>query len=729
MPDLYLILDLVVVVALTVLAITVLIKNTTVELNRIFAMFALTIGVWIVANYVSNDLGNSPRTAVLANYFVFPFSYLAGVFLLWFGVSLADDARAKRAYRKVHYLLYLIALSGATPLVVKGVHVQGELYAVEFGPLAPLYFITLLLIVASVMFVTYRNMKVARGVQKDRLRVLFKSLCWTFPILMMAQAVLPATTGWFGLTNIGILPMLILVYGLYYSVVKHRLFDLRLIVVRSVVYALTLGVLSVFYGVATHYLLIILNRADNDAVQTIVNSSLIIVVVLSYAPLKRTFNRLTNKYFYRDAYDPQAFFNEFNQALVAEVDLERLLEKATSLISSTLKAQYCLTMIQGDHPLRPRIIGTLDKKFSRDDMEKANAFLNKMEQDLIVADYLPPSHDVLKTLMTDNDVAVLARLTTGGVSHQLGYVVLAPKRSGNPYNREDLRVIETLSKELVIAIQNALRFEEIERFNLTLQERIASATKKLRHSNEKLRMLDETKDDFISMASHQLRTPLTSVKGYVSMVLDGDVGKISPLQRKLLSQAFISSQRMVYLISDLLNVSRLRTGKFVIEPVPTNLGLVIKDEVEQLLETAKGRNLELLYNKPEHFPTYLFDETKLRQVIMNFMDNAIYYTPSGGKIEINLQEKPNSIEFTVTDNGIGVPKHEQHHLFSKFFRAHNAKRARPDGTGLGLFMAKKVVIAQGGAIVFKSQEGKGSTFGFSFAKEKLQTPPPQVKSS
>ncbi|HYH74784.1 MAG TPA: ATP-binding protein, partial [Candidatus Saccharimonadales bacterium] len=203
------------------------------------------------------------------------------------------------------------------------------------------------------------------------------------------------------------------------------------------------------------------------------------------------------------------------------------------------------------------------------------------------------------------------------------------------------------------------------------------------------------------------------------MVLDGDVGEITPIQRKLLNQAFISSQRMVYLISDLLNVSRLRTGKFVIEPVSTNLANVIESEVEQLEETSSGRNLKLIYNKPEHFPTLMLDETKIRQVIMNFMDNAIYYTPSGGEITVNLVEKPLSIEFTVIDNGIGVPKHEQHHLFSKFYRANNAKRARPDGTGLGLFMAKKVIVAQGGAIIFRSQEKKGSTFGFTFAKEKL----------
>jgi signal transduction histidine kinase len=272
----------------------------------------------------------------------------------------------------------------------------------------------------------------------------------------------------------------------------------------------------------------------------------------------------------------------------------------------------------------------------------------------------------------------------------------------------DEKLFKRLSEAVGIAIDHKMLLEE--------NEHVVGQLKK---SNSKLRLLDRTKDDFISMASHQLRTPLTSVKGYISMVLDGDAGKLTELQRKLLNQSFISSQRMVYLISDLLNVSRLRTGKFLIEPIPSDLAKVIEEEVEQLQETAKSRNLELEYRKPEHFPTLMLDENKLRQVIMNFVDNAIYYTPSGGKIVVNLVDKPQTVEFTVVDDGIGVPKQEQHHLFSKFYRAHNAKRARPDGTGLGLFMAKKVIIAQGGATIFKSQEGKGSTFGFTFPKSRL----------
>ena len=273
----------------------------------------------------------------------------------------------------------------------------------------------------------------------------------------------------------------------------------------------------------------------------------------------------------------------------------------------------------------------------------------------------------------------------------------------------DEALLDRLGEAVGVAIDNKVLFEENQ-----------YVLKQLRQTNQKLRDLDETKDEFISMASHQLRTPLTSVKGYVSMVLEGDVGKISEEQKKLLSQAFISSQRMVYLIADLLNVSRLKTGKFVIQRQPAQLADVIESEISQLVETAKGRKLELSFQKPENFPIVNLDETKIRQVIMNFVDNAIYYTPAGGHIQVNLVDKGESIEFTVVDDGIGVPKEEQKNMFTKFYRAANAQKARPDGTGLGLFMAQKVIVAQGGAIIFHSEPGKGSTFGFSFSKAKLE---------
>jgi signal transduction histidine kinase len=203
------------------------------------------------------------------------------------------------------------------------------------------------------------------------------------------------------------------------------------------------------------------------------------------------------------------------------------------------------------------------------------------------------------------------------------------------------------------------------------------------------------------------------------MLAEGDAGKLNATQKQFIDQAFVSSQRMVYLIADLLNVSRLKTGKFIIESAPTYLPDVVESEIAQLHETVKSRGLTMNFDKPAEFPTLSLDETKIRQVVMNFTDNAIYYTPGGGTIELKLIDTPTSVEFTVTDTGLGVPKADQPHLFTKFYRAGNARKARPDGTGLGLFMAKKVIVAQGGSLIFKSAENKGSTFGFRFPKEKL----------
>lgn len=269
----------------------------------------------------------------------------------------------------------------------------------------------------------------------------------------------------------------------------------------------------------------------------------------------------------------------------------------------------------------------------------------------------------------------------------------------------DVLLMDRLSESIGVALDNKLLFEE--------NQHVLS---QLKQSNAKLRALDQTKDDFISMASHQLRTPLTSVKGYLSMVLEGDAGKLNKTQRDMLAQAFNSSQGMVYLIADLLNVSRLKTGKFLIEPAPLNLAEMVQQELSQLQEVAKVRQVVLDFKAPKDFPELMLDETKTRQVVMNFVDNAIYYTPPGGHVTVSLEDKPKSVELRVKDDGIGVPRSEQHHLFTKFYRAGNARKARPDGTGLGLFMAKKVIVSQGGSVIFSSKEGQGSTFGFVFSK-------------
>jgi signal transduction histidine kinase len=729
---------LVVAVSLILLSIFIVgsfvwLRGSRSKVNVSFAIFSYAITFWMLSNF----LGANFKDQVFSLYATKADFILGAIlaFATWyFTAALLREADTRRSHPSwydrsatiiVGTLCSMAAIVTLSPQVIEVVKPRGQELIVTYGNYYPVFATALAVVVSAVVLNLYFARRLARGRLRQQVSVMLAALLLSALLVGFANLVLPQLSSSPDINlvggNLSYVGVAFFVIATFYSIAKHRLFDLRLVLARSIAYLLLVAVLAVLYGVLT---LVMTNTLVTDyelSGRTVV-VPLISIVFLTFTvgPLNKFLNKLTNRIFYKDSYEPQQFLGELNQTIISNVDIEVLLQSVGQTLEKYLKVFFAVFELQDSKHSRPRIIGNTTS-FDRGAVKGLQPLLDAHKGSMVVTDELTHEYDHLKAALEDRNIAVVSSLSTLH-GQRVGYLLLANKKNGESYTSKDLEVIGIASGELVIAIQNALRFEEIENFNATLQEKIEEATKRLRQTNAKLRMLDETKDDFISMASHQLRTPLTSVKGYVSMVLDGDAGKITPLQRKLLNQSFVSSQRMVYLISDLLNLSRLRTGKFIIEATPCNLADIIKGEIEQLKETAKGRNLELTYQKPEHFPTYMLDETKLRQVIMNFVDNAIYYTPSGGHITVNLVEKPETIEFTVVDNGIGVPKHEQHHLFSKFYRANNAKRARPDGTGLGLFMAKKVVIAQGGAIIFKSQEGKGSTFGFSFAKDKLQTP-------
>lgn len=573
------------------------------------------------------------------------------------------------------------------------------------------------------MFVILRqqNAKLTSNTQKQQLQLVSWGVILYSFLAVLSSVVLPALIKSWSSSRFGPAFALLFIAMVGYAIIKHKLFDIRLIVARSVAYSLTIVTVVLLYGFVAYGVIakVFFKNQQFQTNQRVVFSVLTLILVFTFPKIQLFFNRVTNQLFYRDAYDTQAFLAQFNKMLVSTYELTKLLSGSATVIEENLKPTFCFFEIKETETTPKRLIGTTDHPVLKKDEIKVINSVAAIKLTVITADSLHGKQLQLKKTLRDNNIEIVAKLVTSAPVKDIGYIMFGPKKSGNLYSPEDLKIIEIITNELVIAVQNALRFEEIESFNLTLQARVDDATRKLRRTNEKLKALDETKDDFISMASHQLRTPLTSIKGYISMVMEGDAGKVSKVQQDMLNQAFFSSQRMVYLISDLLNVSRLKTGKFVIEPSRVNLAKMVEQELDQLKEAASARNLTLSYTPPENFPDVMLDETKTRQVIMNFADNAIYYTPAGGHVTVRLIDTPSTVEFRVEDNGIGVAKSDQPHLFTKFYRAGNARKARPDGTGLGLFMAKKVIAAEDGGLIFNSEEGKGSTFGFVFSKSKV----------
>ena len=228
------------------------------------------------------------------------------------------------------------------------------------------------------------------------------------------------------------------------------------------------------------------------------------------------------------------------------------------------------------------------------------------------------------------------------------------------------------------------------------------------------RFVEKMKTEFVSITAHQLRTPLSAIKWTLRMILDGDVGKISKEQQSFLNKTYKSNERMIKLINDLLNVTRIEEGRFLYNVQKEDIIDVIKKEITPLKEIAQRKGLKFEVNFPkEKIPKIDIDSEKISLVVQNLINNAISYTKSGSiKISFKFEKEKKWFLFSVQDSGIGIPEVQQKRIFTRFFRAISAVRAETEGTGLGLFIAKNIIEAHGGKIWFESKENKGSTFYF-----------------
>jgi len=230
----------------------------------------------------------------------------------------------------------------------------------------------------------------------------------------------------------------------------------------------------------------------------------------------------------------------------------------------------------------------------------------------------------------------------------------------------------------------------------------------------KERVVDKAKTEFVSLSSHQLRTPLSAISWYTEMLLAGDAGKINESQKKYLEEIYRGNKRMVELVNALLNVSRIELGTLAIEPQPTKITEIIDSVLSELQQQIKNKNLKLIKNYSPGLPKINIDIKLMRIVFENLLSNATKYTPIKGIITIIISAQKPDILIKIKDSGYGIPKEEQSKMFSKFFRANNVREKETEGTGLGLYIVKSVVEESGGTIRFESRENKGTTFYITF---------------
>jgi PAS domain S-box-containing protein len=222
--------------------------------------------------------------------------------------------------------------------------------------------------------------------------------------------------------------------------------------------------------------------------------------------------------------------------------------------------------------------------------------------------------------------------------------------------------------------------------------------------------VDRSKTEFVSLASHQLRTPLSTIGWYSEMLLAGDAGKLSKEQEEYLKEIYNGNRRMVELVNSLLNVSRIELGTLAVESELTDFISLCESVLKELTPTFETKRITISKKYDKRLSLILADPKLVRIIFQNFLTNAIKYTPDKGKISVEISRQDPDVLIKVSDNGYGIPEHQKDRIFSKLFRADNAREKETEGTGLGLYIVKLVVDSAKGEVWFESEENKGTTF-------------------
>jgi len=255
------------------------------------------------------------------------------------------------------------------------------------------------------------------------------------------------------------------------------------------------------------------------------------------------------------------------------------------------------------------------------------------------------------------------------------------------------------------------------REEVTRRKEVTKLAKSLEQANLRLQELDRQKTEFLSIASHQLRTPLSIIKGYLELIGDGAYGKVTKKMREILGDMDESNERLVKLVDDFLDITRIEQGRTKFSFDMYDMNDIVTSVVNELHDRAKDRKLKLLWQSGKEKHMMYMDDEKIRHVIFNYVDNAIKYTPKGS-ITVLLERGDDGLTVKVSDTGIGFGKEDEANFFQKFYRGKNVESTNVNGTGLGIYVCKKFIETHGGRVWAKSGGiGKGSEFGFWLPKK------------
>lgn len=597
-------------------------------------------------------------------------------------------------------------IAGFTPLIFSGITVTNNLVAPKPGILMPVFLLHTIMLVFGGIVSIFLRYKKSVGLEKNRIQYVLLSFFILFSLIIILNFLLPVflKIGFF----VPFLPIYILIFNgiVGYAIARQRLMDIRILVGRAVVYVLLIFIVAAFFSATLLFVGYRFTGISISSNQSIFFIVIMVITAISFHPLQLIIEKFTEKLLYKYRYDVNTILANLSKIMASTLQLDALAHKILGELKTQIKI-HTLTFIFFENDGISDVITEgfpTTPSFREEDINQI-----KQAQDVLVFEDL--EEGAIKNIMRSLGFSLIAQLRTEG--KQIGILAFGQKSSGEIYSAQDIQLVTILAPEAAIAIQNALSYEKVRRFNVTLQEEIEKATTDLKSANKQLEVLDKLKDEFVSVASHELRTPMTAIKSYAWMVLNNKAGEISPKAHIYLDRVFKSTERLIHLVNEMLDVSRIESGRVKLNKTVFDPLSLCDDMQNEFAAKVADSGMTFVMNKPETIAQVEADREKIMQVLENLIGNSVKYSAKGASISLTLTQETGFVRFAITDTGKGISPEDMPKLFKKFGRLENSLvTVTAESSGLGLFISKQYVELHGGTIDVNSEAGKGSTFSF-----------------
>lgn len=683
--------------------------------NRLFTVLSLIISAWSIVIFLSTNqtafIIFEPITLTRVSLF---FAVLLVAVFLVFSVTFPKNTLAlkKRELFGILFVFGFLSVFVLTPYVFEDIKLIEDTLIPQVGRGIPAFAITVNLTALLSLVLLVKRFLTAKGTEQVQLGYVLLGTGLMLG-LIFSTIFLPAV--FFGNSSfvfLGPVYSLIFLSSASYAIIRLRMLELRFIVARSVAYLLVIFFLAIVYSILIISISIFITGQRVVLTNVITSIGFTLGAVLTFHPLIRVLEKITDTIFYKNHYDANELLWNLSRAMASSLNLSKLSNDILSILLKNMKIRYgAFVLIRNSSIVWVGSSGAVaHKKFRGKDVilliEKSNN-MHMHHEHILVFEELEESET--KHIMREHDFTVVLPLTVR--KELIGGILLGEKSSGEIYSSEDINLLKILAPEIAVAINNALSFEEIRKFNVTLEEEVKRATTRLRKANVRLKELDVLKDEFVSIASHELRTPMTAIKSYLWMALNKSK-HLDKTTKKYLSISYHSTERLISLVNDMLTVSRIERNKIILKKEKVNIPDILEQVHEELGITAKEKGITFTYTYGSKKLFVKGDKIKLREVFQNIIGNALKFTPENGSITVQALKTDSHVCVSVTDTGSGIPEDQLDKLFKKFSKIEYSysKHSSQPGTGLGLYISKQIVSLHDGKITVESEVGKGTTF-------------------